>query len=299
MLKRVLIIGSSGMLGVDLCAELGSDHELIGADLVHSPRSIVHRFCKIDITKKEGVISAVREIDPDIVIHTAAMTDVDGCELDPKRAYRINGAGTKNVALACKAVDAVLVYISTDFVFDGKKRTPYKETDKPRAISVYGRSKLAGEKAVRNILKKYIIIRTSWLYGKYGKNFVDTILKESGRKKVLKVVDDQYGSPTYTKDLARAIHSLVDLVTRSPGHQVTSYGIYHVTNTGAVSWCDYAKEILKLSGIRAQVIPISSKELARPAKRPAMSVLDNKKFNKTIKFKMRPWQSALKEYLLR
>ncbi|MCX5666734.1 MAG: dTDP-4-dehydrorhamnose reductase [Candidatus Omnitrophica bacterium] len=351
MKLKVLITGSNGMLGVDLCQELRKEHELIGVDVIASPAL---RHCeeafrptkpfdpstkaqgrsrakprddkssglrpeqgrrtkqshKCDVTNKREILQVVKNMRPDIVIHTAAMTDVDGCEVDQKKAYKINAEGARNVALACKAVDAALIYLSTDFVFDGKKKNPYKETDKTDPLSVYADSKLKGEAAAKRILKKYFILRTGWLYGKHGKNFVDTILKKAKTEKALKVVDDQTGSPTYTKDIAKAIHVLISVIA-SPEvilrhcegtkcqkqSQKIEYGVYHISNSGSVSWFDYAKEILKLAGSQTKVLPISSKELDRPAKRPRMSVLDNSKFIKFPGHKMRNWQEALKEYM--
>lgn len=306
---KILITGSGGMLGVDLWQELRNSYEVLGLDAISYQPSSVSKFYKCDITKRIGVSNVAAKARPDIVIHTAAMTDVDGCELDPKRAYKVNSDGTKNVALACKAAGALLIYISTDFVFDGKKKGPYKEIDKTRPISVYGDSKLKGEKAIKRTLKKYFILRTSWLYGKHGKNFVDTIISKAKSEKALKVVDDQVGSPTYTKDLAKAIHVLVDNIAKGQGalhHSLRSCAgqarvkgqeIYHVSNSGEVSWYDYAKEILKLAGSGTRIVPISSKELNRPAKRPAMSVLDNTKFIELTGYRMRNWREALKEYV--
>ncbi len=295
MKRKILIIGSSGMLGVDLSQCLYRDHKVFGADIVSRSSFAVRGFYKLDITKKQGVSAVIKNLNPDVIIHAAAWTDVDGCELDEKKAYRINSDGTKNVALACKAVDATLIYISTDFVFDGKRKNPYKETDRTNPLNTYADSKLKGEAAVKKILKKYFILRTGWLYGRYGKNFVDTILKIAKKEKVLRVVDDQIGSPTYTEDLAEAIHRLID---KCQSVKVSKcYGVYHVSNSGSVSWHDYAKEILKLAKSQTKITPISSKELDRPAKRPKMSVLDNSKFIRYTGHRMRDWQEALKEYV--
>ena len=211
------------------------------------------------------------------------------------------------MALACAAAGAALIYISTDFVFDGKKKKPYKETDRTGPLNVYGDSKLKGEAAVKKAAKRYLILRTSWLYGKHGKNFVDTIIGKAKTVKVIKVVDDQVGSPTYTKDLAKAIHVLIHRVGGDVGSNASPArwaskprrwaGIYHISNSGSVSWFDYAKEILRLAGSKTKVVPISSRELARPARRPTMSVLDNSKFNRFTGYKMRHWRKALKEYV--
>jgi len=298
--NKILIIGSSGMLGADLCQELAKDYEVYGTDIVHSPWSMVHGFVRGDITDRKSIADIVDKIKPDIVIHAAAWTDVDGCELDSKKAYRINSEGTRNVAHVCRASDAIPIYISTDFVFDGRKKAPYKETDKTNPISVYGESKFKGEEVIKAILKRYYILRTSWLYGKHGKNFVDVILEKAKRKKALKVVNDQVGSPTYTKDLSKAIHVLLNKIFTAYSLELTAYGIYHVSNSGSVSWFEYAKEILRVrgQGLRVkEIIPISSEELARPAKRPAMSMLDNTKFTKFTHYRMRPWKDALAEYL--
>jgi len=287
---RVLVTGSSGMLGTDLARELKTEYEVIGADVVSNPKSAVHRFYKADISDGKSIAALFDKVKPVIVIHAAAWADVDGCELDSKKAYLINTEGTNNVALACKKIGATLIYISTDFVFDGRKKKLYKENDRTNPLNTYADSKLKGEAKVKKTLKKYFILRSSWLYGKYGKNFVDTIVGKAKKVRILKVVDDQVGSPTYTIDLARAIHALMDKACED-------YGVYHISNSGNISWYEYAKTVLKLAGIKAKVTPISSGELNRPAKRPAMSVMDSSKFESVTGYKMRGWKSALREYL--
>ena len=304
------------MLGTDLCQELISDCAIYELDIFDRRRGCLpvrrsfseggnlpyvnkkaQKYIKCDITDKKSISKAILEIKPDIVIHSAAYTDVDGCELNKARAYKVNSEATQNVASACKESGLALIYISTDFVFDGKKRSPYTEEDKTGPLSIYGDSKLKGEAAVSQALEKYFILRTSWLYGRYGKNFVDTILAKAKTEKVLKVVDDQAGSPTYTKDLAIAIHKLLNIFFTQYAQHNTQYGTYHVSNSGSVSWYEYAKEIVKLAGLKAGVVPISSEELARPARRPAMSILDNSKFIRLTGYEMRGWESALKDYL--
>ncbi len=295
---KVLITGSSGMLGTDLCRELGGDYEVYGADVVASCQlPVASKSFVCDITDAKNISNVISKVKPDLVIHTAAWTDVDGCELGKDKAYKINSFGAENVALGCKQTGAVLIYISTDFVFDGKAKSAYRETDKPNPVSIYGDSKLLGENAIDRILTGYFIIRTGWLYGKSGKNFVDTIIEKAGLEKELKVVDDQVGSPTYTKDLTKAIRILLDR-SQLPVASGQRHGIYHVSNSGSVSWYEYAKTILKLTGSETKIIPITSKELNRPAKRPAMSVLDNSKFTAFTGYKMRDWKEALKDYLL-
>jgi len=300
MAGKVLITGSSGMLGIDLCRELSGDFDVYGMDVAgcRVKGEGCREYCDCDITDKKNVLDVVSKIKPDAVIHAAAMTDVDGCESNKDRAYRINALGTENVALACKKTGAILIYISTDFVFDGRKKSPYKETDKTGPLSIYGGSKLEGEKAVANVLKKYFILRTSWLYGAHGKNFVDTIIANAKTGKTLRVVDDQVGSPTYTKDLSKAIHKLLSRIFTQYAIRNTQYGTYHVSNSGSISWYGYAKEILRFAGSKTEIIPIPTEELDRPAERPAMSVLDNSKFVELTGYKMRHWKDALKEYIL-
>lgn len=273
------------MLGSDLVKVLSKEHEITG--LSHQ---------ELDVTDEQSVESNMRHIKPDIVIHAAAYTDVDGCESNRELAFQANAEGTKNVALACKKTSSAMVYISTDYVFDGTKNSPYIEEDKPNPINVYGESKLAGENYVKSILDKYYIVRTSWLFGQNGKNFVETILRLAKEKDELKIVNDQIGSPTHTLDLAKAINALVTK---------PSFGYYHVSNQGYCSWYDFAREILRLwsrgpsasgrSDVR--IIPISTKEIKRPANRPEYSVLNCQKFMDEFGYNLKDWQSVLKDYL--
>jgi len=288
---RILITGISGMLGVDLYQILRDSYEIVGLDIKGFPSTPFSSppLHKGDITDLPELKAVFLKLNPDFVIHTAAYTDVDGCEKSPDRAHRVNALGTRNIALICQEKNIPLVYVSTDFVFDGKKNYPYAELDEPHPLNVYGRSKLAGENYIRSLLERYFIVRTSWLYGQYGKNFVETILKLAEEKEVLTVVGDQVGSPTYAKDLAQEMKKLV-----SGG----SYGIYHITNSGSCNWYDFAEEILKLAGIRGiKVKPITSKELNRPAPRPQFSVLKSFSSERGLEDTMRPWKEALKEYL--
>ena len=290
--RKILVIGSSGMLGTSLSDELSKDYNIIGLDV--KPSAISHQlsaFIKCDITDRDKTVNFIVNTKPDLIIHAAAWTDVDGCEKEPDRAKRINEEGTGNVATSASELSIPLIYISTDFVFDGDKESPYTENDLPNSVNVYGKSKLEGEKKV-TALNKYIILRTSWMYGANGNNFVDTILKKVKSEKEIKVVDDQIGCPTYTKDFVKAISKLLKMISNQ------KWGIYHVTNKGMVSWFDYAKEILKAAKTgNVKLIPIKSNQLDRPAKRPRFSVLDNSKFEKTTNFIMRPWQEALREYI--
>jgi dTDP-4-dehydrorhamnose reductase len=300
--RTVLVTGANGMFGRDLCAELSNTYDVTGLDV--TGQATAH-FVQCDIREKESVVRVIEKRDPDLVIHAAAWTDVDGCEADPEKARSVNEQGTKNVSIAAKRCGAPVVFISTDFIFDGTKGTAYTEKDQPHPLGVYARSKDAGERTITE-LDSYIIIRTGWLYGTHGKNFVDTILAIAKREKQLKVVSDQVGSPTYTKDLARALSRLLEVLQpfrnsgkREPqtAHRTPLKEIYHISNKGAVSWFDYTKTILELARMEREVLPITSSELGRLAKRPAFSVLDNTKFEKAAGFVMRKWQDALREYI--
>ena len=270
---RVLITGVKGQLGVELTRALAGGGEVIWRDLP-----------ELDIT---GAACAdhVAALEPDWVVHAAAATDVDGCERDPAMALAVNGEGTRRVAEGCRLAGAGLVYISTDFVFDGQKGSPYLETDAPVPISAYGRSKLAGERAVQETAPRWAVVRTAWLYGVHGKNFVKTIVGKAAAGEQLRVVDDQVGSPTYARDLAAAI---AELLTRG------LTGVFHLTNGGSCSWFAFTREILRQGGFSATgVLPISSRELDRPARRPACSVLANGVWERAGLSVLRPWPQAL------
>jgi dTDP-4-dehydrorhamnose reductase len=304
---KLLITGANGMLGQALCKELIGRYEVAGIveDRAHinlesgvwGQESKELPLFECDIRDKERLSSIFKDVSPDFIIHTAAYTDVDGCEIDPQKAYSVNSLGTCNVASEARKAEAVLVYISTDYVFDGAKRTPYTESDKTCPINVYGNSKLEGERHVETALRNFFIFRTSWLFGKGGKNFVDTIINKAKSVKELKIVDDQRGSPTWTVDLASGIRRVMDFYSeRGPIDNV--YGIYHLTNSGSCSWYEFTKTILDYAGIRdVAVSPVTTQELNRPANRPAMSILDNTKYEKLVGTRLRPWQEALKDYL--
>jgi len=240
-----------------------------------------------DITDLDKSVTKIKGIKPDYLIHAAAYTDVDGSELHPEKAYLVNGIGTRNIAMACEAIDCPIIYISTDYVFDGSKKEPYNEWDIPNPVNKYGLSKLIGEYFVTSLTNKFYIIRTSWLYGKNGKNFVDSILRLLSEKDKIDVVNGQVGSPTYTMDFAIRLRELVG----------KGYGTYHISNTSRCSWYEFALEIVRLKGIKAKVNPISSDRLNRPAKRPAFSVLENTMLRLEGLKELRPWKDALKDYL--
>jgi dTDP-4-dehydrorhamnose reductase len=274
----LLITGSNGMLGKALVERLSKKYSI---------KAITREDA--DITDLDEIAKVIKKTKPDIVIHAAAYTKVDDCESNSIHANKINAIGTRNVAVACQKIDASMVYISTDYVFDGAKESPYTEFDITNPISVYGKSKLAGEKFVRQMLNRFYIVRTSWLYGEGGVNFIDTIINKAKTEKVLKVVDDQFGSPTYTKDLADKIG---EIISRE------RYGIYHVTNSGSCSWFEFAKKIVEYSNIKGiDVIPIKSNALNRPAKRPANSVLQNFMLELEAIPLLRSWDEAVGEYV--
>jgi dTDP-4-dehydrorhamnose reductase len=293
MKNRILITGSSGMLGTDLTLTLSQKY-----DVTFESKNPVYRpkdFIKCDITDRESAIDVVKRSKVDIVLHTAAWTDVDGCELDRENAMRINAEGTHNIVLGCKESNAIIFYIGSDFVFDGAKSEPYRESDETNPLNIYGLSKLKGEEAIIKELPRYFIVRTSWLFGKNGRNFVDIILDKAERKKELRVVVDQFGSPTFTKDLAVALEKLVlhALKNKDLG------GIFHFCNSGSCSWYRYAEEIMKIAGkVGIRILPITSIELNRPAVRPRMSVLSTEKYFQLCGERPRDWQLALQDYLI-
>lgn len=272
---RIFVTGSTGQLGLAL-AKTFTDAELyLGREITE------------DITQSK-IIQTICDFKPDVVIHAAAMTDVDACELEPDQAFLVNGQGTRHVAEGAQRVGSVMVYVSTDYVYDGSKETPYIETDQPNPINLYGQSKLAGEQATRDATDPWLIVRTSWLYGEGQRNFVTNVLEWTKTQPVLRLVKDKVGSPTYAQDLAQAIRHLLN---------TGSYNrIYHVSGEGACTWVEYGKEILKIAGIEKEIVPIAFAELRRSAKRPSYSVLENAELTKAG-FHMRPWQAALQKFL--
>ncbi len=283
------------MLGKALCKRLAEEHEVAGIDK-EKPSAVDYKlsvFYQVDLTDRALTVQKIEEANPDIIIHCAACTDVDGCELDPQKAHRLNVIVTSIVAEGCKLTSAHMIYLSTDFVFDGEKKSPYKEKDKPNPINVYGKTKLESEKAVEDELENRLIIRSSWLFGKGGKNFVDAILKKAETEKELKVVEDQVGCPTYAVDLAEAIAGIISVQPSADSGQ-----LLHITNSGSCSWHEFAKEIINQAGVSgAGVVPISSQELNRSAKRPKMSALDTAEFHKLYNRDLPNWQDALGRYL--
>lgn len=266
------------MLGADLVKAFSGAH-----DVFPMPKN------DLDITDINAVMNAVSSVKPDLVINSAAFTKVDECEEKPDLAYKVNGYGAGNVAIACEEAGARLVHISTDYVFDGKKGTPYLEDDGVNPLNVYGKSKLLGERNVISFCRRHYIVRTQGLFGANGKNFAETILRNARAGKPLTVVNDQFGSPTYTRDLAAAILTL----TEKP-----EYGIYHITNSGVASWYEFALEILKAAGIEgADIAPCMTAEYPRPAERPAYSVLGNYRWGLAGFGELAGYREALERYL--
>jgi dTDP-4-dehydrorhamnose reductase len=273
---RIFITGGHGQLGRALQQTLPA-HQLT-----------VYGRQDVDITNREAIVTAVQADQPDLVIHCAAWTDVDGCARDPERAYRVNGLGTQNVALACQAAEADMVHISTNEVFSGDNPAGYEEWMAHSPANPYGRSKAAAEVHVQNLLNNYYIIRTAWLYAPGGQNFIHAILNRARTTGKLKVVADEIGSPTYVNDLAQAIARLI--VT----HQ---YGIYHFTNAGACSRWAFAQEILRLAGLEnVPNTPILGKAFKRPSTPPRYGILHNIN-GAAIGITLRPWQEALADML--
>lgn len=256
-----MILGAFGMLGRDLQRAFPSA-ELRGHDL--------------DITDTNKISGAIRDLNPTLVINTAAYTDVDGCEDHRAQAFAVNGEALVPLARVCQKTGACLIHYSSDYVFDGKK-TSYRETDTPHPINVYGKSKLLGEKNIRENMEDYRIIRTSWTFGTHGKNFVETMIRLSHEMPQVRVVNDQFGKPTYTADLAQKTQEIAGLAP----------GTYHITNEGICSWFEFARAIIP------NVVSCTTAEYPRKAKRPAYSVLENSKTTP-----MRPWKDALGAYLL-
>lgn len=293
---KVLVTGTSGQLGYDVMEELARrGYEGVGADRSETEAEFEHVV--LDITDKEKVLKVVQELKPNVIVHCAAWTNVDGAEdpenLDKVRA--VNVGGTRNLALAAKEVDAKFVYISTDYVFNGEGIEPWRPDDKNYApINVYGQSKLDGELEVSKILDKYFVVRIAWVFGRNGKNFIKTMIEVGKKHSVVKVVDDQIGTPTYTVDLARL---LVDMI------ETDKYGYYHATNEGGyISWADFAEEIYKQAGMNTKVERVTTSEYEEiagktVAKRPFNSRLDKSKLAENGFKPLPEWQDAAKRFI--
>lgn len=277
-MKTVLITGADGMLGQDLVRDFSRDHRIVEHDIARG-----------DLCDPAHVAAIVDEAKPDVIVNCAAITDVDGCETKRDLAYAVNGFAARNLAVAANRAGAELLHVSTDFVFPGDKGDEYLEYDEPRPLSVYGDSKLWGEKLVRDHCERFWIVRTQWLYGKNGKNFVETIVGRAREGGPLRVVDDQHGCPTSTVELVRAMRHIV-----ANG----GYGVYHASGRGSCSWHGFAAKAVELAGVEGvEVATMKSSELDRAATRPDDSRLRNYHMELTIGDVMKPWEEALAEYL--
>lgn len=291
---RILVIGAAGQLGHDLLKVFSPEHDVIGADMAGAGTQ--H---DVDITDPAAVNSLIVDIWPDLVINSAAFTNVDGCEAQKEICREVNADGAGNIARACAELEAAetgligkvpanLIHVSTDYVFDGSKRTPYVENDPTAPLGEYGRTKFDGEQQVRHALPdRHLIVRTAWLFGDHGANFVKTMLKLGRERDQLKVVNDQTGSPTYALHLAAAIKSLAE-------HRLGHPGVYHMTNSGQCTWFDFAAEIFQLAGVDVDLQTTTTAEFNAPAPRPAYSVLANTRAPEIV---MPHWRDGLIECL--
>ena len=286
---RILITGSNGMLAKQIITDLERGYSEIGplpSEMLH-PQILKCDVEDLDITDNNACRTYFIEHMPDICINCAAYTNVDGCETNQLDAFKVNAMGARNLARACELVGAKMVHISTDYVFNGEGTTPFCEFDPVAPQSVYGKTKLAGEKFVEQFCSKFFIVRTAWLYGYEGSNFVKTMVRLGTERGSLSVVDDQRGNPTNAADLSHHILAIVP---------TCEYGVYHCTGKGECSWYEFAKEIMECAGINAIVSPCTTEEFPRPAKRPAYSSLENMMLEATVGDNMRHWKDALKAY---
>lgn len=283
----VLVTGASGQVGqaLQFIAPIYSDIQFV--------------FCnskQLDITNLNNIKQLFEQFKPDFCINTAAYTAVDKAESEPEKAHLINVEGAKNVAEICKEFNTVLLHVSTDFVFDGTKTVPYTEEDVPNPTSVYGQTKLDGEKSIQETWHKYFIIRTSWVYSQFGNNFMKTMLRLASERDKLSVVNDQVGTPTNAVDLAEALVKIIQSpITHHPSPN--TFGIYNFSNEGQASWYDFAEKIFEYNNINIQLEPIPTKSYPTPAKRPAYSVLNKRKLTNKFGFEIRNWESALRSII--
>ena len=275
---RCLITGAGGLLGSAFSALM--DHR--GVEYKALAKS------DLDVTDQRATEQCISVENPDVVFHCAAFTNVDAAESERTTSFAIDTDGTKNVAKACKAVGARMVYFSTDYIFDGTKRSPYSTYDQANPLSAYGESKLAGEHLAATSGVDLLLVRTSWLYGATEKNFVRKVIQRSQEGRVLRLVDDQTGSPTWVEDVCEVT---LDLVSRRAS------GTYHITDSGEATWYDLGREALSISGLQGEIEPISTQAWAAPAPRPRYSVLDLSKVEALLGRKMTPWREALKKFL--
>lgn len=277
----VLVTGSNGQLGKCL---LDISKESIGINWIFKSSK------ELDITNEDSITNVFNNNKIDYLINCAAYTAVDKAEREQEKAYIVNAEGVRLLSNVCKDYNTTLIHISTDFVFDGKKTAPYIETDLPNPINVYGASKLKGEQYVQEILEKYFIIRTSWVYSEHGNNFVKTMLRLANERDEISVVNDQIGSPTYAGDLAKCIAQIIDVAPEE-------YGIYHYSNDGGICWYELAKAIFYQKGVKVELKPIKTLQYPTPAKRPKYSVMEKSKITEVLKIEIFPWEERLMKCL--
>ena len=287
---KILITGCKGQLGTELQDIIKKGYGEIGeiSKGLKKAEIIAVDVDELDITDLEEVENKITFFNPDVVINCAAATNVDGCESNRDFAFKVNSLGPRNLAIACEKVRAKLVQVSTDYVFSGVGETPLTEYDLTNPYSVYGKTKLLGEQYVREFSSKYFIVRTAWLYGYVGHNFVYTMRKLGKERDSINVVNDQRGNPTHANDLAYHILKLIE---------TEEYGVYHCTGKGECTWYDFAKMIIELSGEKCEVNPCTSEEYKTPAKRPEYSSLDNMMLRNTVGDEMRDWKEAIKSFI--
>ncbi|WP_433945650.1 dTDP-4-dehydrorhamnose reductase [Paenibacillus sp. SN-8-1] len=277
--SSVILTGAEGQLGrelMDVFRGLGYEVHGLGQR-------------ELDITDTEQCFQVLRRLKPDMVIHAAAYTNVDRAESEPDVAYQVNTYGTRNIAAAAESIHAKLVYISTDYVFNGgADQEPFDEFHPTKPMNIYGQSKLEGEKFVRELHSQFFIVRTSWVYGRHGSNFVRTILELASKQESISVVNDQIGCPTYTRDLAQKLEELASS---------SKYGTYHISGAGSCSWYDFACAIIEFAGLKTAIIPVSTKEFPRPAPRPAYSVLMQRALRLNGFSPLRDWKEALEDFM--
>ncbi len=275
---KVLVTGANGQLGQDVVRifnQLG--HEVYGLSRD-----------RLDITNQEQCNSVILDLQPDAVIHCAAYTAVDAAEMEEDTAYLVNAVGSRNIVVAAEKVGAKVCYISTDYVFDGHSTKAYREYDNTDPQTVYGKSKRAGEQLVQTLSSRYYIVRTSWVYGSHGNNFVKTMLKLGAEKPSLQVVNDQLGSPTYTVDLAYFLEELI---------QTKLYGVYHASNTEFCSWFEFAQAIFDYAGLKPELLPCTTEQFPRPAPRPKNSIMEHLSIRTNGLRDLRPWKEALQDFI--
>ena len=278
----ILVTGANGQLGQSL--------QLVSKEVTE----ITFVFCdsnELNITDIESCKQVFDTHQPNYCINTAAYTAVDKAEIEQEKAFAVNVIGAKNIAEVCKLHNTVLLHVSTDFVFDGQKNTPYTEQEQPNPTGVYGQTKLEGEQAIQQSWKKHFIVRTSWVYSQFGANFMKTMLRLASERASLSVVNDQIGTPTNAVDLATCLVQICIINHQQP--TTNNYGIYNYSNDGQVSWFEFAKEIFNKNGITITVNPISTSEYPTPAQRPAYSVLDKSKIKNVFGFEIKPWEESL------